>query len=75
MVVLFFINSSPILWYSKHQATIESSTFGSEVVVMRTCLYLVNELRYKLRMMGVPVDGTVIVLRGEMSVLNGASIP
>ena len=75
MVVLFFINSSPILWYSKHQATIKSSTFGSEVVVMRTCLYLVNELRYKLRMMGVPVDGTVIVLRGEMSVLNGASIP
>ena len=57
MGVIVFIKSSPIVWYSKHQATIKSSTFGSEVVSMRTCLELLKELWYKLRMVGVPVDG------------------
>ena len=37
-VVLVFINLAPIIWYSKIQSTIESSTFVSEVVAMCTCL-------------------------------------
>ena len=28
--LLIFVNSAPILWYSKRQTTIESSTFGSK---------------------------------------------
>ena len=37
-VVLVCINSAPIVYYSKRQSPIESSTFGSEVVAMHTCL-------------------------------------
>ena len=32
--ILIFVQSAPIFWYSKRQATIESSTFGSEIVAM-----------------------------------------
>lgn len=63
------------MWYTKRQATIESSTFGSEAVALRTLLGLVKDLRYKLRMMGVPLAGPAIVFGDNKSVVNGASIP
>jgi hypothetical protein len=28
--ILIFVNRAPILWYSKQQNTVETSTFGSE---------------------------------------------
>ena len=55
--VLVFLKFSSIVWHSKQQAKIESSTFGSDVVLMQTFLELVKEIRYKLRMMRVPIDG------------------
>jgi hypothetical protein len=30
--ILFYLNSTPINWYAKRQNTIESSTFGSELL-------------------------------------------
>jgi hypothetical protein len=36
---------------------VESSTFGSEFVAMRIAIELNEGLRYKIRMMGVPIDG------------------
>ena len=56
--VLIFVNRAPIIWFSKRQATVESSTFGSESIAMRQGIDLVEALRYKLRMMGVPLDGS-----------------
>ena len=73
--LLIFVNSAPIFWYLKRQATIESSTFGSEVVTLRTCLELVKALRYKLRMMGVPILGPAHVWGENKGVVNSASIP
>jgi hypothetical protein len=35
---------------------VEASTFGSESVALRQAIDLIEGLRYKLRMMGVPVD-------------------
>jgi hypothetical protein len=32
--IIIFLNKSPILWYSKRQNTVESSTFGSEFVAL-----------------------------------------
>eukprot|EP00957_Ditylum_brightwellii_P130437 9950699-Ditylum_brightwellii.AAC.1 len=42
---------------SKHQNTVESSTFGAEVITGCTCLEAVESLRFKLRMFGIPIDG------------------
>ena len=33
---IIFINRAPIIWYSKRQNTVESSTFTSECVAMKT---------------------------------------
>lgn len=73
--LIIFLQSAPIFWYSKRQATIESSTFGSEIVAMRTCLEFIKDLRYKLRMMGVPIDGPAVVWCDNKTVVNGASVP
>ena len=42
---------------------------------MRTCIELVKELHYQLRIMVEPINGLEIVFRGNMNVVNGASIP
>ena len=55
--ILIFIQNAPILWYSKRQNTVETSTFGSEFVAMKTAKEMIVALRYKLRMFGIPIEG------------------
>ena len=55
--ILLFCNSEPILWHSKRQKTVEISTFGSEFVALCIATDLIVSLRYKLSMLGMPVDG------------------
>jgi hypothetical protein len=55
--ILIFCNRAPIVWFSKRQNTVETSTFGSEFIAARIAVELIESLRYKLRMFGVPIDG------------------
>jgi hypothetical protein len=55
--IVFFLNGTPVKWYSKRQNTIECSTFGSEFVALRIAIEMNESIRYKLRMFGVPIDG------------------
>lgn len=55
--ILIYLNAASILWYSKAQAIVETSTFGSEFVAMRIAVEMIQALRYKLRMFGIPIDG------------------
>ena len=55
--ILIFVNRAPAIWYSKRQNTVEVSTFGSEITAMKNAIELIEALRYKLRMFGVPIDG------------------
>ena len=52
--ILVYLNCSMIHWCSKKQASIESSSFGAEFIVMKQCCEYLHGLRYKLRMMGIP---------------------
>ena len=47
--ILLFVNRAPVVWYSKRQNTVKTSTFGSEFVALRISVELVEALRYKLR--------------------------
>jgi hypothetical protein len=69
------VNKSPISWYSKKQGSIEGSTFGSEFVALKTSVEANRALRYKLRMMGVPIDGPTYVYCDNMSVVHNTSSP
>jgi len=58
--ILIFVNRAPIIWYSKRQNAVEVSTFGSEITAMKNAIELIEAVRYKLRMFGVPIDGATI---------------
>ncbi|KAG7345437.1 hypothetical protein IV203_032968 [Nitzschia inconspicua] len=53
--ILHLLNKTPIDWYSKKQATVETATYGSEMVAMRTCVEQVVDLRNTLRYLSVPI--------------------
>jgi hypothetical protein len=73
--VLIFVQRAPIVWHSKKQNSIETSTFGSEFMALKTGVELLEALRYKLRMMGVPIEGYTQVKVDNMSVVNNTSVP
>jgi hypothetical protein len=73
--VIIFVNRAPITWYSKRQNTVESSTFGSEFVAMKTAVDMVEGLRYKLRMMGVEIDAATNVFCDNESVVKNSANP
>ena len=73
--VLIFVNRAPIIWYSKRQNTVEASTFGSEFIAMRTGLEMVEGLRYKLRMFGVPIDGPANIYCDNEGVVKNTTMP
>ena len=52
---LIFINKAPIHWYSKSQTTVEASKFGAKFCAMNTALEMIEALKYKLMMLGIPV--------------------
>ena len=72
---LVYINSAPIYWMSKKQNSVESSSFGSEFVAMKQCCEYIRGLRYKLRMMGIQVNGPAYIQGDNKSVLCNTSIP
>jgi hypothetical protein len=74
--VILFVNKAPILWYSKRQNTIETSTlFGSEFCDMKTAIDMVEGLCYKLRMMGIPLNGPTSVFCDNESVVRNSAAP
>jgi hypothetical protein len=73
---LVFLDSAPIYWMSKKQASVETSSFGSELCAMKQCTKYVRGLcMYKLRMMGIPCGEPAFVYGDNQSVLYNTSIP
>ena len=72
---IILVNNTPIKWYSKRQNTVESSTYGAELVALRIAVEGIIEFRYKLRMMGVLLDGPSQVLCDNKSVVLNMTLP
>ena len=60
---------------SKEQNTCETSTFGSELVAMNAVMEYVRGVRYKLKMIGIPLTGQVCVYGNYMSVIHNTTPP
>ena len=74
--ILIFCNRAPIIWFSKRQNKVETSTFGSEFQAMKKAVEFVKALRYKRRMFGVPIDGaTNLFCDNEAVYKNTTSLP
>jgi hypothetical protein len=73
--IIIYLQNTPIVWHSRRQNTVETSTFGSEFVALRCARDVIVALRYKLRMFGVPMEGPTKVLCDNQGVVKNASIP
>ena len=73
--ILHLINQTPVDWFSKKQATVETATYGSEFVAARTATEQVIDLRYTLRSMGVPIEAYTWLLGDNKSVVTSSTIP
>jgi hypothetical protein len=73
--ILIFLNMAPTSWYSKRQNTVESSTYSSEFIALKTATEQIIALRYKLRMMGIPLEGAARVFCDNEAVYKNASDP
>jgi len=73
--ILVYLNGAPVKWYSKRQNTVESSTFGSEFVSLKIAMEMNSAIRYKLRMMGVPIDGPTNMFGDNKSVVRNVVDP
>ena len=73
--ILIYVQNAPIIWFSKRQNTVESSSFGSEFVALRTTKDMIVALRYRLGMFGVPIDGPVNVFCDNNGVVKNTTIP
>jgi len=69
--IILYVNKAPIIWYSKRQNTVESATFGSEFIALKTAIDQIDGLRYKLRMFGIPLDGPTKVFCDNDAVVRG----
>ena len=70
---LMYLYCALVYWWSKEQTSVESSSFGSEFVAMKQCCEYIG-LRYKLRMMGIPVEGPMCIYGDKQSVLANTTI-
>ena len=73
--LLIYLNCALVYWWSKKQTSVESSSFGSEFVAMKQCCEYIRGLRYKLRMMGISVEGPTYIYGDNQSVLANTTIP
>ena len=73
--ILHMMNATPIDWYSKKQATVETATYGSEFVAARICVEQIVDLRNTLRYLGVPIQEKSYMFGDNESVVNSSSIP
>ena len=73
--IIIFAQGTPIIWYSKRQNTIETSTFGSEFVALKIATEMVEGFRYRLRMMGVPIAAQVNTFCDNDSVVKNVTNP
>ena len=72
--LLLFVNRAQVTWFSKRQNTVETSTFRSEFIGMKTAVEHIEALCYKLRMFGIPIEGPTNVFCDNEAVFKNTSI-
>ena len=77
--LLAFVGSTPVMWLSKRQGSIASSTYAAEFSALRTATEEALSLRYMLRCLGcnIPSDGSspTRVFGDNLSVIQNVQNP
>ena len=72
---VIFLNGAPIYWNFKEQTSCETSSFGSGFCAMKKATEYVKSFRYKLKMMGTPVEDPTFIFGDKQSVLANTTVP
>ena len=51
------LNKTPVEWFTKRQNLVGTATYGSEFVSAKAAVNQIIDLRYTMRMFGVPLTG------------------
>ena len=73
--IVVLLNNTVLRCTTKRQNTVETATYGAEMVAGRLAVEQVIDIRYKLRMLGVPVNEASALLGDNQSVITSCSIP
>jgi len=73
--ILHLVNGTPVDWYSKKQATVETATYGSEFVAAHIATDQVIDLQTTLRYLGVPVKSKSYMFGDNNSVVQSSTLP
>ena len=68
--VLHLINKTPLDWYTKIQATVETATYCSEFVAARIAVDQIIDIRSTLRYFGVLMHSCAILLIVHRTVIT-----
>jgi hypothetical protein len=71
--ILHISNQTPLDWFSKKQATVETATYGSEFVAARTCVEQTTDLRTTFRYLGILVRGKCYMFGDNESVVGSST--
>ena len=72
---LHFVNKTPVDWYSKKQATVETATYGSEFVAAKTATEQIMDIRQTMRYLGAPITTKSFLFGDNRSVVTSATLP
>ena len=72
---LHFVNKTPVDWYSKKQATVETATYDSELPAAKTATEQIMDIRQTLRYLGAPIGSKSFLFGDNRSVVTSASLP
>lgn len=73
--ILHMMNATPIDWYSKKQATVETATYGSEFVAAWICVDQIVDLWNTLWYLKVPIQEQSYMFGDNESVVNSSLVP
>ena len=73
--IFHFVNTTPIDWFLKRQAAVETATYGSEFVAAKTATEQIMDLRNTLRYLGVPIMNKAYGFGHNKSVVISSTLP
>ena len=73
--ILLLVNNTPLVWISRRQTTVKTSTFGSKIIAARTAIDLIIEIRYKLRCLGLQIERSSTLVGDNQSVILNTTSP
>ena len=68
--IIIYLNRDPIIGYSKKYNPVDLVTFVLEIINLRKGLDITKGLRYKIRIMGVSIDGPTSIFCNNKSMLT-----